>query len=88
MPEIQYGDAFIKKLENKGYVQKSRDKDDERNFVIRLTQKGERLQDKALCVPESMAKEFHLESEDAVFLYRILYKILDEEKQKNRNIEQ
>lgn len=70
---------LLKKLKDKGYINKDKDKSDERNIVITLTKSGEKLQDKALCVPQSMAKEFHLSKEEAAFLYTVLYKMLDEE---------
>ena len=73
---------LLKKLEDKGYIKKEKDKSDERNLVITLTKTGEKLQDKALCVPETIAKEFHLTPEEATSLYRILYKMLDEERAK------
>lgn len=74
---------LLKKLENKGFIKKMRAAEDERNLVIDLTEKGKELQDKALCVPETIANEFHLSKEEAVFLYQILYKILDQERMKN-----
>lgn len=74
---------LLKKLEDKGYIKKDKDKDDERNLAITLTKDGEKLQDKALCVPETIAKEFHLTPEEATTLYRILYKMLDEERDRN-----
>ena len=75
---------LLKKLEDKGYIKKTKDKDDERNLVITLTDEGEKLQDKALCVPETIAREFHLTPEEAASMYRILYKMLDEERAKNK----
>lgn len=77
---------LLKKLEAKGYVKKGRDRADERNLVITLTHEGETLRDRALCVPETLAKEFHLTGEEAAFLYRILYKILDEERMKSDDL--
>ncbi len=71
---------LLKKLQDKGYIGKSKDKDDERNLVITLTNAGKELQDKALGVPECIAKELHLTPDEAAELYRILYKLLDEEK--------
>lgn len=71
---------LLKKLAAKGYIQKAKDRSDERNLVITLTEAGEKLQDRALCVPETMAQEFHLTLKDAMALYRILYKMLDEER--------
>ncbi len=77
---------LLKKLENKGFIVKRRAAEDERNLVIDLTEKGKELQDKALCVPKTIAKEFHLSEEEAVFLYQILYKILDQERMKNYDV--
>ena len=68
---------LLKKLEDKEYIKKNKDKGDERNLVITLTEEGEKLQDNALGVPECIAREFHLTPEDALELYRLLYKILD-----------
>ncbi|MCR5374842.1 MAG: MarR family transcriptional regulator [Lachnospiraceae bacterium] len=76
---------LLKKLESKGFIKKEKDINDERNLVITLTDAGEKLKDKALCVPETMAKEFHLTKEDAASLYQILYKILDEDKASDNN---
>ena len=76
---------LLKKLEDKEYIKKSKDKGDERNLVITLTEEGEKLQDNALGVPECITREFHLTPEEALELYRVLYKILDEEKEKEQN---
>ena len=74
---------LLKKLEEKGYIKKEKDKSDERNLVITLTKSGKNLKDKALCVPQTIAQEFHLTPEEATFLYTVLYKLLDEERAKN-----
>ena len=71
---------LLKKLAAKGYIEKAKDRNDERNLVITLTQAGEKLQEDALCVPATIAQEFHLSPEEAAVLYRILYKMLDEER--------
>lgn len=73
---------LLKKLQDKGYIEKTKDKVDERNLVITLTKAGKKLQDKALNIPECMAKEVHLTDEEADLLYKILYKIIDEERMK------
>ena len=75
---------LLKKLEEKGYVKKEKDRGDERNLVITLTEAGEALKDSALCVPETIAREFGLTPEEAGTLYKILYKMLDEEREKTR----
>ena len=73
---------LLKKLQTKGYIEKSKDSTDERNLIIKLTETGENLRDKALCVPESIAREFHLTQEEALSLYQILYKMIGQEKTK------
>ena len=75
---------LLKKLAEKGYIQKSKAAGDERNLSITLTKAGEKLQNRALSVPQSIAKEFRLTPEEAASMYRTLYKILDEEKTRNK----
>ena len=67
---------LLKKLEEKGYVRMNRNHADERNLVISLTEKGNALKDEAVDVPMSIAQTVHLEPEEAMYLYSILYKIL------------
>ena len=71
---------LLKKLEATGYIKKERDTNDERNLVLALTDSGLRLREKAVCVPEAIAREFHLTPDEARQLYDTLYKILDEER--------
>lgn len=70
---------LLKKLEEKGYIKKEKDKNDERNLVITLTNKGEQLKEKAVDIPISLAKEMKLSPEKAQVLYSILYELLEED---------
>ena len=67
---------LLKKLENKGYIKRSRSKEDERNLIVTLTDKGWELREEMLSIPRSMASCVDLEPEEAADLYRLLYKIL------------
>ena len=78
---------LLKKLENKGYIRKAKDNCDERNLVITLTKKGEELRNKALPVPEAIAGEFDIAKDEATFMYRILYKMLENERAKRSDNE-
>ena len=71
---------LLKKLTAKGYITKSRDPRDERNLIITLSEEGKRLKEKALAVPKGISREFHLSEEEAQSLYRILYKMIDQER--------
>ena len=73
---------LLKKLAGKGYIEKTKDPSDGRTLAIELTQVGKALQEQALPVPECMAKKFSITPEEAETLYRILYKILKTEKEK------
>ena len=67
---------LLKKLENKGYIKRSRSKEDERNLIVTLTDKGWELREKMLTIPESMASCVDLDQQEAADLYRLLYKVL------------
>lgn len=66
----------LKKLETKGYIERDRIEKDERLLVISLTEKGKKLKEKAVNVPKELSKELKLEPEEAMQLYKILYKII------------
>ena len=66
----------LKKLEQKGYVKRSRSKEDERNLIITLTDKGLELKKQACTIPAQMGKCVKLSSEESEQLYGLLYKIL------------
>ena len=68
---------LLKKLEAKGYVERIRDKADERNVTIKITKEGEKLQDKALTVPEEIKKCIYLSPVEANVLYELLNKLLN-----------
>ena len=68
----------LKKLQEKGLITRARDPQDERNLVVTLTEKGETLRVPASEIPGRMAACVPLEPDEAITLYRLLYKLLDE----------
>ena len=72
---------LLRRLKQKGYITIGRDKQDKRNLVISVTSQGEALKEKAVNIPPSIAEEFNLSEEEAALLYKILYKILDYQKE-------
>ena len=71
---------LLKSLEAKGYVTRTRSDSDERVVLVRLTESGQALQERALSVPEGMRACVHLSPEEAAVLYKLLYKLLTDEK--------
>lgn len=67
----------LKKLESKGYVLRSRSKDDERNLIVTLTEQGEKLKDEAYEIPMKVGQCVKLQPEEAKLLYQLLYKVLN-----------
>lgn len=67
---------LLKKLEIKGLLKRARSAEDERNLVVTITEAGEELKKRAEGVPNKISQCFHLEEDEAIMLYRILYKIL------------
>ena len=67
---------LLKKLEQKGYIERKRSESDERNLIISITKQGEQLREEALRVPSTIGQCVKLEPEEAKALYDILYKIL------------
>ena len=68
---------LLKKLEAKGYIERHRSKDDERNLLVSITEKGEALKDEAIEVPYKMIQCVNLSKEEVQELYRLLHKLLD-----------
>ena len=68
----------LKKLEQKGYLVRARDSEDERvdAFVAMRAVEGEKLKEDAVLVPKKMGCCVCLEKEDADELYRLLHKVL------------
>ena len=66
----------LKKLEQKGYVSRARDVQDERVLNVTITEEGEALKEKAVEIPAKIGSCVCLPPEDALKLYEILKKIL------------
>lgn len=68
---------LLKKLEAKGYITRERSKDDERNLLVSITEKGDSLKDDAIEVPYKMFRCVQLTKEEGQELFRLLHKLLD-----------
>ena len=78
--------SLLKKLKAKGYIDINKNMKDSRNIVITLTELGKNLKEKAVTVPYSIVKTINLSEEEALYLYKILYKILEVEKKMSYDV--
>ena len=63
---------LLKKLEEKDYISKKRDPEDDRVVIVSVTPEGMELRDRAISVPHSIGSCIKLPPEDAIELRRIL----------------
>ena len=71
---------LLKKMEQAGFVQRQRSREDERVVVVSLTEEGRALREKAKDVPAKVAGCIDLPPEKAQMLYALLYELLDNQK--------
>ena len=68
---------LLKKLEERGLVNRRRSDVDERNLIVSVTEKGKALRDRALHIPGEMTKCIKLEKDEIREMYRMMYKLLE-----------
>jgi DNA-binding MarR family transcriptional regulator len=70
---------LLKKLEAKGYISRNRCKEDERNLIIQITEKGDALKEKAAKIPAEMAEKWiNISKEEVKTMYHALYRLLSQ----------
>ena len=74
---------LLKKLEQAGYLTRTRSGADDRVVVVALTEAGRALQEKAKDVPKNVSGCIALPPEKAQTLYALLYELLDNQNTDN-----
>ena len=69
---------MLKNTEKQGLIRRERSAEDERVVVISLTDEGKALYKKAKAIPGKVGSCVKLNKSDAVTLYKLLYKLLEE----------
>lgn len=67
---------LLKKLEQMNLVTRTRDKADERNVIIALTEEGKALKNKACTVPMRLFEGTHAEVEDIISMHQHINEFL------------
>ena len=70
---------LIKRMEQEGYLTRSRSAEDERVVRVRLTERGWAVRDRAKDIPGHVGSCVRLSAEEAVSLRRVLYRLLTSE---------
>ena len=71
---------LLKKMEQAGYVERRRCREDDRVVEITLTEKGKALQEETKEIPGKVANCIDLPPEKAQQLYSLLYELLDNQR--------
>ncbi len=74
---------LLKKMEQAGYVERRRSRDDDRVVEITLTEAGRALQERAKDIPGRVACCVDLPPEKAQALYALLYELLENRKERH-----
>ena len=69
---------LLKKMEEKGWIKRSRMKFDERIVHVSLTGDGRAMKAKCKDIPAQLGSCIRLDPEDAKALHRILYQLIEE----------
>ena len=67
---------LLKKMQQAGYIEKTRSKADDRVVTIRLTKEGKDLQEKMKDIPLQVVSCVSLDPQKAQTLYSLLYELL------------
>ena len=67
---------LLKKMEDKGLLTRTRSKEDERNLIVEITERGEALKEQAKEIPEKIGSCLAMSPEDAGKLYEILHRFM------------
>ena len=86
---LDYGTLtpVLKRLEQTGYMQRTRDPEDERLLTLALTERGKALRDQAVSIPPAVAECMGLNMEDFRTLYTLTYKALHHMEQNDKTAE-
>ena len=66
----------LKKLEMKKYITRNREKEDERNLIIKVTTNGMKLRNKVIDIPIKIGNCLNLNEREIIELYNITHKLL------------
>ena len=69
---------LLKKMEQMKLLKRARSETDERQVMVSLSEQGAVLQEKAVNIPTQIVQCIDLEPDEAVTLYKLLYKILNQ----------
>lgn len=70
---------LLKRMETDGILNRCTTRSDERKIIVKLSKKGKKLKDQALCIPQKLIEEFMsgpFKTDDLINLKAILQKMI------------
>ena len=67
---------LLKKLESRGYITRKRSTADERNLLVKITEEGMELKEKAKSIPDKILSALNVSREEIAKLHEVTYDIL------------
>lgn len=67
---------LLKKLEKNGYITRERSSQDERQLLVKMTEKGSEIHGQLPCISEEVFRDMNIDKDDFVTLRRILHKFI------------
>lgn len=67
---------LLKTLEKKGFVTRTRSREDERQLIVSITEKGSRLKDEVVDISTRVGKNVSFDQEDIETLRALLFKLV------------
>ena len=74
---------LLKKMQQAGYIERKRSKEDDRKVLVTLTEEGKEMQEKAKDVPAKVGGCIDLPPEKMQTLYSLLYELLENQKSRS-----
>ena len=72
---------LLKRLQQAGYLERTRSRQDDRVVLVTLTDKGKALRDQVHDIPGQIAQYVNMEPERIQQLYELLYELIEKQEE-------
>lgn len=79
---------LLKRLQQAGYLERTRSRQDDRVVLVTLTDKGKALRDQVHDIPAQIAQYVDMAPERVALLYDLLYELIEKQEKSKKNATQ